>query len=69
MTCETTDFESRGRLSPVGNLKRLSKGVAGRLGSLLRGPTHRKKRGPQPVASVSSGQLLSGPVDSGAEAV
>lgn len=72
MSSEATDFESRGRLGPVGNLKRLSKGVsgaAGRLGSILRGPTNHKKRGPHPVASVSSGQLVSGPVGSEAEAV
>ena len=66
MTTEATDFESHGRLGPIGNLKRLSKSAAdaaSRLGGLLKAPASRRKRASQPVASVTSGQLLSGPVD------
>lgn len=62
MTTEAQDFESRGRLNPVGHIKRFSRcaaGAASRLGGFLKAPATRKKRGPQPVASVSSGQLLS----------
>ena len=64
MTTEAQDFESRGRLNPVGHIKRFSRcaaGAASRLGGFLKAPATRKKRGPQPVASVSSGQLLSDP--------
>ncbi len=63
MTTEAQDFESRGRLNPVGHLKRFSRfaaGAAGRLGGFLKAPATRKKSGPQPVASVSSGRLLTG---------
>ena len=62
MTTEAQDFESRGRLNPVGHIKRFSRcatGAASRLGGFLKAPATRKKRGPQPVASVSSGQVLS----------
>lgn len=66
MTTQAQDFESRGRLNPVGHLKRFSRcaaGAAGRLGGFLKAPATRKKSGSQPVASVSSGQLLSGRYD------
>ena len=64
MTSEATDLESCGRFSPLGNIKRFGRGAAGaasRLGGFLKAPTGRRKRGPHPVASVSSGQLLKGP--------
>lgn len=67
MTTEATDCDAHGRLSPIGHLKRLTRGTAGaasRLGGFLKAPTGRRQRGPQPVASVSSGQLLKGPVQS-----
>ena len=70
MTSEATDFESRGRFSPVGNFKRFSRGAAGaasRLGGFLKAPTGRRKRGPHPVASVSSGQLLKSPANADTE--
>lgn len=66
MTTEAQEFESGGRLNPVGHIKRFSKsaaGAAGRLGGFLKAPATRKKRGSQPVASVSSGQVLSGQYD------
>lgn len=66
MTTEAQDFESRGRLSPVGHIKRFSRGAAGaasRLGGFLKGPATRRKRGSHAVASVSSGQLLGGQYD------
>lgn len=63
MTTEAQEFESHGRLRPVGHIKRFGRGAAGaasRLGSFLRAPGSWKNRGPPPVASVSSGQLLGG---------
>ena len=70
MTSEATELESRARFSPVGNFKRFGRGAAGaasRLGGFLKAPTGRRKRGPHPVASVSSGQLLKGPSDAETE--
>ena len=63
MTTEAQEFESRGRLSPFGHIKRFSRGAAGaasRLGGFLKAPAGRRKH---PVASVSSGQLLGGQFD------